>query len=246
MALTISQGYHQWDGVIRSGYEAQAGTRNIFVGSNKVGYSTSSGDYSSSAIAGYFQDANGTSKEITEIYIGNTRVWSRGRISTITEYAKVAYRFYQNGVGVDSIADSVESYKSSMLTPSSIPTAIGVYIEPLNNTQIKVNIYKNGQKLVPVHMGDATSSYTFDNGNILTGPTPQTLESVFGAYDPYVYKFKSDYTQGTSSSASSSGSQYEYTFEIVRQILSQYDITEIVLATMTVDLAGHDYHGYLS
>lgn len=149
MALTISQGYHIWDGVIRSGYEAQAGTRNIFVGSNKVGYSASSGDYSNSAIAGYFQDASGTSKEIIEIYIGNTCVWSRGHTSTITEYVKVSYRFYQNGVGVDSTNDSVESYKGNMVNPSSAPTAIGVYIEPvdLSNNPITVNIYKNGIKL---------------------------------------------------------------------------------------------------
>lgn len=250
MGLTISPGYHIWDDVIRSGYEAQAGIRNIFVGSNKVGYSTSAGDYSSSAIAGYIQDASGISKEITGIYIGNKCIWSRGHTGTIEEYVKVSYRFYQNGIGVNSTAESVESYKSMQFDPSSEPTAIGVYIEPIQGTQIEVNIYKNGEELVPAHMGGANDSYTFDNGNILTGPTPQTLESIFGMYDPYVYKFKSDYTQGTSSGASantSSGSQSEYTFEIVRLIsqglLGNYK--RVVLATMTVDLAGHDYHGYL-
>lgn len=84
-----------------------------------------------------------------------------------------------------------------------------------------------------------SDTYTWDNGNIIFG-YPYGQESFFGnRHDRYVYKFKSDYTQGVSSSASSSGSQYEYTFEIVKSS------TGTILATMTVDLAGHDYHGYL-
>jgi len=80
MAITVSQGYHIYDGVIRTGSEAHAGTRKIFIGDNEVGYSdwATNEIYDNSAIAGYIQDASGTTKNITEIYVGNTCLWKRG------------------------------------------------------------------------------------------------------------------------------------------------------------------------
>jgi hypothetical protein len=99
--------------------------------------------YDSSAVAGYVRDSSGIEHGITNIYIGNTCVWSRGQQGTVVEYAELYYKFYRNGVGEMGTADSVTGYKAGFMTPPSGAIAIGVYIRPIRSG-VTVKLYKNG------------------------------------------------------------------------------------------------------
>jgi hypothetical protein len=60
-------------------------------------------------------------------------------------------------------------------------------------------------------------------------------ERIFGGRDPYVFKFYSA-TNSNSSSSGSSGGTNAYTFKVF--------YNSNVIATMDVNLEGHDYNGY--
>lgn len=244
MAITISSGYSIYNQRIRSGNPGSSGIRKVFVGTNKVGIG---GEYSNTAVAGYIRDSSGTTKDIIRIYRGTTCLWERGYPSSLVEYAEVYYKFYQNGKVVDfgEYADSVEKYKQSVIGQSTIPTAIGVYIKPLMS-RVSIEVYKNNTKLTPSLSGSSgTNAKYYDNNNIVDasvspGINNTTESQIFGAKDDYVFKFKSG-TTVTNSGSSSTTSNVTYTFKILYTPTNQ---SSRVIATVTVDLTGHDYNGY--
>ncbi len=237
MAITISSGYSVYNNIIRTGNDKVSGTRKVFVGTNTIG---TGGVYDSSAVAGYVKDSNGVEHGITNIYIGNTCVWSRGSQGTVVEYAELYYKFYRNGVGEIGTADSVTGYKAGFMTPPSGAIAIGVYIRPIRSG-VTVKLYKNGVQLTAMPQGSLGSSANFyDNGNIVDaniapGVAGSQPESIFGGRDPYVFKFQYA-TSSSSSSSGSSGGTNAYTFKVF--------YNGSVIATMDVNLEGHDYNGY--
>lgn len=244
MAITPSSGYTIYNYRIRSGNPGVSGIRKVFVGTNKVGIG---GEYNNTAIAGYIKDSSGTTKDIIRIYCGNTCLWKRGSASSLVEYAEVYYKFYQDGEVIDfgEYADSVEKYKQSVVGQSNIPTAIGVYIKPLMNN-VSIEVYKNDIKLDASLSGSSgTNAKYYDNNNIVDASVPPGINGttearIFGAEDDYVFKFKSG-TMVTTSGSSSTTSNVIYTFKVLYTPTNQ---DSIVIATVTVDLTGHDYNGY--